>query len=35
VRLSKLGPWQSVVDAILEDDKLHPKKQRHMAKRTF
>src|ERR1700690_3866209 len=31
----KLGPWVGVIDAILEDDKNHPKKQRHTAKRIF
>ncbi len=35
VRRPKLGPWQAVIDAILEQDKLHPKKQRHTAKRIF
>ena len=31
----KLGPWQGVIDAILEDDKTKPTKQRHTAKRIF
>lgn len=31
----KLGPWLGVIDAILEDDKLRPAKQRHTAKRIF
>jgi len=31
----KLGPWLGVIDAILEDDKQRPKKQRHTAKRIF
>jgi transposase len=31
----KLGPWVGVIDAILEDDKKQPKKQRHTAKRIF
>lgn len=31
----KLGPWQGVIDAILEDDKQRPRKQRHTAKRIF
>jgi transposase len=31
----KLGPWLGVIDAILEGDKKHPKKQRHTAKRIF
>jgi transposase len=29
----KLGPWVGVIDAILENDKQQPKKQRHTAKR--
>lgn len=33
VRRPKLGPWQGAIDAILEDDKLRPPKQRHTAKR--
>jgi transposase len=35
VRRPKLGPWQGVIDAILEDDKRGPTKQRHTAKRIF
>jgi transposase len=35
VRRPKLGPWQGVIDAILEEDKQRPKKQRHTAKRIF
>src|SRR5579863_9143909 len=35
VRRPKLGPWQGVIDAILEDDKHRPPKQRHTAKRIF
>ena len=31
----KLGPWQGVIDAILEEDKQRPRKQRHTAKRIF
>ena len=31
----KLGPWVGVIDAILEDDKSKPGKQRHTAKRIF
>jgi transposase len=31
----RLGPWLGVIDAILEDDKKHPQKQRHTAKRIF
>jgi len=32
---SKLGPFMGVVDAILEDDKQAPPKQRHTARRIF
>jgi len=35
IRRPKLGPWQGVIDAILEDDRQRPKKQRHTAKRIF
>ena len=35
IRRPKLGPWLGVVDAILNDDKLRPGKQRHTAKRIF
>jgi len=35
VRRPKLGPWLGVIDAILENDKQQPKKQRHTAKRIF
>ena len=31
----KLGPWLGVIDAILNDDKLRPAKQRHTSKRIF
>jgi transposase len=31
----KLGPWVGVIDAILEEDKTKPVKQRHTAKRIF
>ena len=31
----KLGPWLGVIDAILEEDKQRPAKQRHTAKRIF
>lgn len=31
----KLGPWQGVIDTILEEDKQRPRKQRHTAKRIF
>ena len=32
---AKLGPWAGVIDAILEEDKTKPVKQRHTAKRIF
>ena len=35
VRRPKLGPWQAVIDTILEEDKSRPPKQRHTAKRIF
>jgi transposase len=35
VKLPKLGPWIGVIDAILEEDKARPAKQRHTAKRVF
>jgi transposase len=35
IRRPKLGPWIGVIDAILEDDKRRPAKQRHTAKRIF
>ncbi len=35
IRRPMLGPWLGVIDAILEDDKQRPKKQRHTAKRIF
>jgi hypothetical protein len=35
IRRPKLGPWLGVIDAILEDDKRRPPKQRHTAKRIF
>jgi len=35
VRRPKLGPWVGVIDAILDDDKRRPAKQRHTAKRIF
>ncbi len=31
----KLDPWMGVIDAILEDDKTRPAKQRHTAKRVW
>ena len=35
VKRPKLGPWVGVIDAILEEDKTRPAKQRHTAKRVF
>jgi transposase len=35
VKRPKLGPWIGVIDAILEEDKTKPAKQRHTAKRIF
>ncbi len=35
VKRPRLGPWLGVIDAILEDDKRRPAKQRHTAKRIF
>jgi transposase len=35
IKRPKLGPWLGVIDAILEDDKARPAKQRHTAKRIF
>ena len=35
VRRPKLGPWLGVINAILEEDKQRPRKQRHTAKRIF
>ena len=35
MRRPKLGPWQGAIDAILEEDKNRPPKQRHTAKRIF
>ena len=35
VKRPKLGPWLGVIDAILEEDKRRPAKQRHTAKRIF
>jgi transposase len=34
-RRPKLGPWLGVIDAILNDDRQRPVKQRHTAKRIF
>jgi transposase len=35
IQRPKLGPWLGVIDAILEDDKQRPLKQRHTSKRIF
>jgi transposase len=35
IRRPKLGPWLGVIDAILNNDKQSPIKQRHTAKRIF
>src|ERR1700679_2502746 len=35
VKRPKLGPWLGAIDAILEDDKRRPTRQRHTAKRIF
>ena len=35
VKRPKLGPWLGVIDAILNDDKQRPVKQRHTSKRIF
>jgi len=35
VRRPKLGPWQGAIDAILDEDKSRPRRQRHTAKRIF
>ena len=35
VKRPKLGPWIGVIDAILQEDKNSPVKQRHTAKRIF
>jgi transposase len=35
IRRPKLGPWLGVIDAILNDDRQRPAKQRHTAKRIF
>ena len=34
-RRLKLGPWIGAIDAILDDDRQRPPKQRHTAKRIF
>jgi transposase len=35
IKRPKLGPWLGVVDAILNDDRQRPVKQRHTSKRIF
>ena len=35
IKRPKLGPWLGVIDAILNDDKPRPPKQRHTSKRIF
>jgi transposase len=35
IKRPKLGPWLGVIDAILNDDKQRPVKQRHTSKRIF
>ena len=35
IKRPKLGPWLGVIDAILNDDKQRPPKQRHTSKRIF
>jgi transposase len=35
IKRPKLGPWVGVIDAILNDDKQRPVKQRHTSKRIF
>jgi transposase len=35
VKRPKLDAWVGVIDAILEDDKQRPAKQRHTAKRVW
>jgi transposase len=35
IKRPKLGPWSGVIDAILNDDKQRPPKQRYTAKRIF
>ena len=34
-RRPKLDPFTGIIDRILEDDRTHPRKQRHTAKRIF
>ncbi len=35
IKRPKLGPWVGVIEAILNDDKQRPAKQRHTSKRVF
>ena len=35
IKRPKLGPYISLIDAILEEDKTRPRKQRHTAKRIY
>ena len=35
VKRPKLDPWVGMIDAMVEEDKARPRKQRHMAKRVF
>jgi transposase len=35
IKRPKLGPWLGVIDAILNDDRQRPAKQRHTSKRIF
>src|SRR5271170_5094175 len=35
VKRPKLGPWLGVIDAMVEEDRSRPAKQRHTAKRIF
>jgi transposase len=35
IKRPKLGPWLGVIDAILNDDKQRPPKQRHTSRRIF
>src|ERR1035441_5744135 len=35
IKRPKLGPWLGAIDAILEEDKRRPARQRHTAKRIF
>jgi transposase len=35
IKRPKLGPWLGIIDAVLDDDRQRPVKQRHTAKRIF